>query len=120
MKYVLAHIAMATNIYFQINRTSQTAVIIYASTQTVYVLVNICWEIYFDWGLMRIHDGKRTFLRPKTMLPRRYYIFAAVTNFFMRWMWLVTLITYFYPQSLYYTTQTYLAMYSIVEALRRT
>ena len=48
-----------------------------------------------DWGLLRCSwrdtSGKRL-LRPKTLFPTWFYYYAAISNFILRFLWVLPLI----------------------------
>jgi hypothetical protein len=55
------------------------------------------WDIRVDWGLfMRKKPDERNhysyWLRDRLMYPAYFYYFAAVTNFLLRFAWLITIV----------------------------
>jgi len=57
-------------------------------------LYSYSWDIVMDWGLLRGTKGGRInrLLRDKIKYPPSLYIFSAITNFFLRFAWVVTLV----------------------------
>ena len=49
------------------------------------------WDIYMDWGLLRTKETGKWGLRHKLMYPVWFYYFAAVTNLFLRFVWIFPL-----------------------------
>jgi len=77
------------------------------------------WDLTMDWGLLR--SSTRNFLlREKILFPPKYYYFAMITNFILRFTWVLTLFT----NSFLYTVQVYnhlfLFFLGLAEAYRRT
>ncbi len=58
-------------------------------------LYSYAWDLYMDWGLLRSSwrdpSGKRL-LRPKTLFPAWFYYYAAISNFILRFLWVLPLI----------------------------
>lgn len=54
-------------------------------------LYSYAWDLYMDWGLLRSREPGLKFLRPKIMLPQWFYYYAIVSNFFMRFAWILAL-----------------------------
>ena len=49
------------------------------------------WDIYMDWGLLRSKDPKTYGLREKLNYPVWFYYYAIVSDFLLRFFWIVTL-----------------------------
>jgi hypothetical protein len=46
-----------------------------------------------DWGLIRSFDTNKNYLlRNKIMYPQWFYYFAIVTNFFLRFFFMISII----------------------------
>ncbi|KAH8262112.1 hypothetical protein KR038_010429 [Drosophila bunnanda] len=45
------------------------------------------WDVLQDFGLFRIMDGPRIFLREQLVYPQAFYYFVIVENFCLRWLW---------------------------------
>jgi hypothetical protein len=45
-----------------------------------------------DWGLLRSNEKGKKFLRPKFLFPKWFYYYAIITNFFLRFAWVLALI----------------------------
>lgn len=65
----------------------------------LYILVYVistaycyCWDLYMDWGLLRSYEPGKKYLRPKLMYPVWFYYYAMISNFFLRFAWLLSLI----------------------------
>ena len=56
---------------------------------TIYSMV---WDYYMDWGLFRSWESKTYMLRPKIMYPAKFYYFAMVTNFLLRFTWVISVV----------------------------
>ena len=82
-------------------------------------LYSYIWDITMDWGLMRGRP-KYIFLREKLLYPAKYYYFSMITNFLLRFTWVLTLFT---GSFLYTTKEGYHGMLFFIgagEAYRRT
>ena len=55
---------------------------------TVYSLV---WDFRMDWGILRTKQRGRYGLRDKLTYPIWFYYWAAMTNFLLRFVWLLFL-----------------------------
>ena len=66
--------------------------IIFNMIATIYCLI---WDYYMDWGLFRAKDS---ILREKNKMnfEPKFYYFAMVTNFFLRFFWLISIFKYPY------------------------
>jgi hypothetical protein len=49
------------------------------------------WDIYMDWGLLRSKNPKTYGLREKLNYPVWFYYYAIVSDFLLRFFWIVTL-----------------------------
>eukprot|EP01022_Parablepharisma_sp_SALTPOND_P004520 TRINITY_DN120435_c3_g1_i1.p1 TRINITY_DN120435_c3_g1~~TRINITY_DN120435_c3_g1_i1.p1 ORF type:complete len:700 (+),score=58.28 TRINITY_DN120435_c3_g1_i1:6770-8869(+) len=82
---------------------------------TVYCFI---WDITMDWGLMR-GKPRYIFLREKLLYPAKFYYFSIVTNFLLRFTWVLTM----FKGSFLYTTKEgqngLLFFLAIGEAYRR-
>ena len=58
---------------------------------TVYCLV---WDYYMDWGMFRSWEKGTFGLRPKISFSAKFYYFAMVTNFLLRFFWLSSIVDY--------------------------
>ncbi|KAH8287020.1 hypothetical protein KR054_000579 [Drosophila jambulina] len=45
------------------------------------------WDVLRDFGLFKIMDGHRIFLREHLVYPQAFYYFVIVENFCLRWLW---------------------------------
>lgn len=45
-----------------------------------------------DWGLLRSNEPGKKFLRPKLMYPAWFYYYAIISNFFLRFFWVLGLL----------------------------
>jgi hypothetical protein len=55
-------------------------------------LYSYTWDITMDWGLLRGTKPGHRLLRDRLKYPKYLYYFSAITNFFLRFAWLLTLI----------------------------
>jgi hypothetical protein len=53
---------------------------------TIYCLY---WDYTKDWGLFKTKKPGRKYLREELKYPVLYYYFAMVTNFFLRFLWVL-------------------------------
>ena len=53
------------------------------------------WDIYMDWGLLRCWDKGKYALREKLNYPVWFYYYSMVTDFFLRYVWLMSLFSWY-------------------------
>jgi hypothetical protein len=46
-----------------------------------------------DWGLFRSKEQGKKYLRHKILYPSWFYYFAMVTNFILRFFWILGLVS---------------------------
>jgi len=91
----------------------------YVIALTIATLYSYIWDITMDWGLLR-GKPRYIFLREKILYPPKYYYFSIISNFLLRFLWLLTLCT---DTFLYTTKEGYHALLFLLafgEAYRRT
>lgn len=71
-----------------------------------------------DWGLIRSNEKGKKYLRPKLLYPAWFYYYAMVSNFVMRFFWLLPLYNSYYPQWVK-DSQLIVLIQSLVEGFRR-
>lgn len=47
-----------------------------------------------DWGLLRSKEPGKKYLRSKMLYPVWFYYYAVVSNFIMRFFWIIALPKY--------------------------
>lgn len=62
---------------------------IYIGIRSAYNLYSYFWDLYVDWGLLRSKERNKFGLRDKFLFPKWYYYFAAVSNFCLRFFWII-------------------------------
>lgn len=81
------------------------------------------WDYIMDWGLFRCWDKGKYMLRPEFKYPAKFYYFAMVTNFFLRFFWIVSIFTYRYETPFgkaFNSLEMVLFISIMAEAIRRT
>jgi hypothetical protein len=70
----------------------------YESLTTIYVLLylvatiySLTWDYVMDWGLFRGSLPGRKILRDRLKYPHEVYYFSMVTNFILRFSWVLTI-----------------------------
>ena len=58
---------------------------------TYATLYSYSWDIYMDWGLLRSKAPGKYGLREKMNYHQYFYYFAMVTDFILRFEWVLTL-----------------------------
>ena len=92
----------------------------------IYIAIALCsttyclyWDYYMDWGLFRSKSKGKKYLRSKLMYPVPFYYYAMVSNFFLRFFWILSLI----PETSLYEWEKEAEMIIIIqtfaEAFRR-
>ena len=116
-KYLSSLITFTTNlIKYKYKLDINTVYVVMYFIATMYSYI---WDITMDWGLMR-GKPKYIFLREKLLYPAKYYYFSMISNFLLRFTWILTLFTH----SFLYTTKigyhSLLFFLGFGEAYRRT
>ena len=95
------------------------------STLNVFIGVSIAsslyaysWDLYMDWGLLRCNEPGKRFLRPKFLLPRWFYYYAIISNFFLRFAWIIALFMSQMPLWVH-NTQLIVTILCLAEGFRR-
>ena len=70
-----------------------------------------------DWGLFRSKEKGKEFLRPKILFPSWFYYYAIISNFLLRFVWVITLFSGL--PSWIYNTQILIIVLTIAEGFRR-
>ena len=61
-------------------------------THTVSTIYNIVWDIYIDFGLCRhFENDEKKYLRPKITYSVWFYWYMCVSDFLLRWTWILGL-----------------------------
>jgi hypothetical protein len=55
------------------------------------------WDLYMDWGLLRSTKSGKWGIRDKFLLPAWFYYYAVVSNLFLRFFWILPLLSVFMP-----------------------
>ena len=64
---------------------------IYVTIHFIASFYSYCWDIYMDWGLLRSKDPKTYALREKMNYPLWFYYYAMVSDFVLRFFWVITI-----------------------------
>lgn len=75
----------------------------------------IYWDIVMDWGLGHF-KSKNFFLRDKLMYPKRFYYWTLVSNFVLRFTWLINI---YIRTSTLFAYQMKFFIWSFLEIFRR-
>lgn len=70
--------------------TSLALFFILSMISTIYAY---SWDLYMDWGLLRSNEAGKKYLRPKFLFPRWFYYYAMISNLFLRFLWIIILIS---------------------------
>uniref|UniRef100_A0A7S3EQK1 EXS domain-containing protein n=1 Tax=Rhodosorus marinus TaxID=101924 RepID=A0A7S3EQK1_9RHOD len=92
VKYSLAMIVVFLGAFHGFDRTSRSHLFaaVWILLFAVSGFFSFIWDVLIDWGLGRPECG---FLSDKLLYGRReYYYLAIVTDFFLRFSWLLTLV----------------------------
>jgi len=69
-----------------------------------------------DWGLLRSKEKGKMFLRSKLLYPTWFYYYAIISNFIMRFFWIISLIKF---DDWVKNSQLIVLIISVVEGFRR-
>jgi hypothetical protein len=95
VKYLLKMIPPLV-LFFDIHsgKTGDENFWVFATFNVIATLYCTGWDYYMDWGLIRCFKMDKFLLRKMlTFRPATYY-FAALTNFVLRFAWLVGIYTF--------------------------
>jgi len=88
-------------IYFETDNIDNKVKKYYGNGFSYYLVSNVIstlwcavWDYYMDWGLFRSFKKDRYMLREQLRFPKYFYYFAMVSNFILRFLWLLSINTY--------------------------
>lgn len=73
------------------SKMTVNVLIIVSIVSTVYCLG---WDYYMDWGLFRSNEKGKKYLRSKILYPFWFYYYAMISNFIMRFFWILGILTF--------------------------
>jgi hypothetical protein len=88
-KYLLCICIYVTNIFAGINSFYFGLWIFVYIVSTIF---SCSFDIYMDWGLLRSKESGKYGLRSKILYPPKFYYFAMITNLFLRFIWILSLM----------------------------
>ena len=59
-------------------------------------LYSYAWDLYMDWGIIRTKNPSKYGLREKITFSKYFYYWAAVSNLFLRFIWIIFIWRNFY------------------------
>ena len=65
---------------------------LYLTFNTIATLYCLIWDVRMDWGLFRSSGPGTWLLRDKIIYNPKFYYFAMITNLFLRFFWILTII----------------------------
>jgi len=80
---------------FKVKSQNDAAMMFYIFVSIISTVYSYAWDIYMDWGLFRSFDKEKKYLRPKFLYPAWFYYYAMISNFFLRFLWILGLIRIF-------------------------
>ena len=111
-KYFSSIVMIITNYHYGRNPELREIVIFVSLFASTYSYI---WDILMDWRLYR--DGG--WLRETILYPPKYYYFSAITNLFLRFLWLAPFfIAEWYPQ-IFEDIEVLTAILCLAEIYRR-
>ena len=84
----------------RIKYRSDLTVMIFILASLLSTIYCYAWDLHMDWGLFRSFEKGKKYLRPKFLYPAWFYYYAMVSNFFLRFIWILSLIRSF-PEWVY-------------------
>ena len=100
-KYFSKIVPVLIVIYFETDNIDNKVKKYYGNGFSYYLVSNVIstlwcavWDYYMDWGLFRSFKKDRYMLREQLRFPKYFYYFAMVSNFILRFLWLVSINTY--------------------------
>lgn len=116
-KYFSSILIQLCNIFKDKGDTQFTIFVTVSILSTLYCYA---WDLYMDWGLLRSKEPGRRFLRPKTMYPVGFYYYAMISNFFLRFFWVLSLLPASDFDQWFNEAQGMLFILTVAEGFRRT
>jgi hypothetical protein len=83
---------LALMIFTYFRNTYHRFELFYISLYVVATLYSLGWDYYMDWGLLQGKKKGRRLLRDNLKYPTHFYYFSMVTNLFLRFAWILTLV----------------------------
>jgi hypothetical protein len=106
LKYFFTHSVVIMGAYhpiFQDHHASswQTYRIVWLLCCVGSTLYSIWWDVCMDWGLLTMQNASYPLLRSELVFSRHvwFYYYAMVSNFFLRWVWVITIIPFSFEDS---------------------
>ena len=96
-----------------------TAFYIWLGVHIVSSTYSYAWDIYMDWGLLRSKSPGKYGLRDKLNYPAEFYYFAIVTDFILRFFWIVPIFQLGKPDSVFNNYQVLTFITIMLECIRR-
>jgi EXS family len=96
-----------------------TAFWIWFSIHMVASSYSYAWDIIMDWGLLRSKEEGTYALRPKINYHPYFYYYAMVSDFILRFFWIVTIFPLGSPTSPFNTFQMMTMITILAECFRR-
>eukprot|EP00347_Sterkiella_histriomuscorum_P002512 403367865 len=114
-KYFSSILIQLANV-FKTKDKNDTTFWIFVAVSIYSTLYSYSWDLYMDWGLLRSKEPGKKYLRNKLLYPAWFYYYAVVSNFIMRFFWVISLPIYakWVGQS-----QLITLIQSVVEGFRR-
>jgi xenotropic and polytropic retrovirus receptor 1 len=91
---------------------------IFVAISLISTLYAFAWDLYMDWGLLRSKEAGKFGLRSKILLPSWFYYYSIVTNFFLRFTWVLPLFASQMPAWVL-NTQVLIGILCLAEGYRR-
>lgn len=96
-----------------------TAFWIWVAVHTIASSYSYAWDIYMDWGLLRSKELGTYGLRPKINYHAYFYYYAIVSDFILRFFWIVPIFRLGSPDSAFNTFQIMTFISIFLELFRR-
>ena len=91
----------------------------YCSVHFIATTYSYIWDIRMDWGLMTCFEKGKWGLRKQLNYPPWFYYFAAVMDFFLRYLWILGLFSFGKAGTTFVNFQTMSLIFIFAEAFRR-
>uniref|UniRef100_A0A803PQT2 Uncharacterized protein n=1 Tax=Cannabis sativa TaxID=3483 RepID=A0A803PQT2_CANSA len=94
LTYLSTIIAVVFRTIYELRKESMTWMVFALISSAVATLVNIYWDIVFDWGLLRRHS-KNIYLRDKLIVSHKIvYVLAMVLDILLRVAWMQLVLAF--------------------------
>ena len=117
-KYFSGMVYVTINSYFMLIDHEKDLRFIAIIAHIIVTMYSYLWDVIKDWGLFK-SKSKHFLLKDNLLYPRKFYYFALVTNFVLRFIWTSLLIPQTYFLNNYFEGHFIIYILASLEVFRR-